>query len=120
MTVRTLSPMAPRCTGTCGAFATSPPSASKTAQEKSRRDRKSTRLNSSHVNISYAVFCLRKIGEVRHLRADYLQDWITGPNLPLVWRLKKEVAGPGALDEIAAHITGLGLYLVGPLSDRSE
>src|SRR3712207_2334618 len=27
---------------------------------KSRRDRKSTRLNSSHANISYAVFCLKK------------------------------------------------------------
>src|SRR5207249_9825841 len=26
----------------------------------SRRDRKSTRLNSSHVSISYAVFCLKK------------------------------------------------------------
>src|SRR3712207_7454492 len=25
-----------------------------------RRDRKSTRLNSSHANISYAVFCLNK------------------------------------------------------------
>src|SRR3712207_7342648 len=27
---------------------------------KSHRDRKSTRLNSSHANISYAVFCLKK------------------------------------------------------------
>src|SRR3712207_7239810 len=27
---------------------------------KSARDRKSTRLNSSHANISYAVFCLKK------------------------------------------------------------
>src|SRR2546421_7160209 len=27
---------------------------------KSRRDRKSTRLNSSHDQISYAVFCLKK------------------------------------------------------------
>src|SRR5947209_11158683 len=27
---------------------------------KLRRDRKSTRLNSSHANISYAVFCLKK------------------------------------------------------------
>src|SRR5438477_8595188 len=26
----------------------------------SRRDRKSTRLNSSHMSISYAVFCLKK------------------------------------------------------------
>src|SRR5690606_6897534 len=28
--------------------------------EKIERDRKSTRLNSSHVKISYAVFCLKK------------------------------------------------------------
>src|SRR3712207_8158056 len=28
--------------------------------ERDLRDRKSTRLNSSHANISYAVFCLKK------------------------------------------------------------
>src|SRR3712207_7101623 len=28
--------------------------------EQERLDRKSTRLNSSHANISYAVFCLKK------------------------------------------------------------
>src|SRR3712207_7327723 len=28
--------------------------------QNTRRDRKSTRLNSSHANISYAVFCLKK------------------------------------------------------------
>src|SRR5690242_20851817 len=28
-----------------------------------RRDRKSTRLNSSHMSISYAVFCLKKKNE---------------------------------------------------------
>src|SRR3712207_7875424 len=33
------------------------------------RDRKSTRLNSSHANISYAVFCLKKkIAACRHVR----------------------------------------------------
>src|SRR5690349_22834950 len=30
-----------------------------------RRDRKSTRLNSSHVEISYAVFCLKKKNKTR-------------------------------------------------------
>src|SRR5271167_5061191 len=30
------------------------------ARRSGRRDRKSTRLNSSHVSISYAVFCLKK------------------------------------------------------------
>src|SRR3712207_7461376 len=37
-----------------------------------RRDRKSTRLNSSHANISYAVFCLKKkktlIDRITHKR----------------------------------------------------
>src|SRR5438445_4885926 len=31
------------------------------------RDRKSTRLNSSHANISYAVFCLKKKNEMERL-----------------------------------------------------
>src|SRR3712207_7233079 len=31
------------------------------------RDRKSTRLNSSHANISYAVFCLKKKKKKTHL-----------------------------------------------------
>src|SRR3712207_6977888 len=30
------------------------------ARRRRPRDRKSTRLNSSHANISYAVFCLKK------------------------------------------------------------
>src|SRR3712207_7507711 len=30
-----------------------------------RKDRKSTRLNSSHANISYAVFCLKKKKTIR-------------------------------------------------------
>src|SRR5947209_16399604 len=30
------------------------------AEVEDRQDRKSTRLNSSHANISYAVFCLKK------------------------------------------------------------
>src|SRR5258707_9211393 len=35
-------------------------SGSLTKNEDFQKDRKSTRLNSSHANISYAVFCLKK------------------------------------------------------------
>src|SRR5436305_3841309 len=40
------------------------------------RDRKSTRLNSSHVRISYAVFCLKKknAGLLAHVVSDYSLD----------------------------------------------
>src|SRR3712207_8298871 len=36
-------------------------------ERKRRIDRKSTRLNSSHANISYAVFCLKKKKYTQHL-----------------------------------------------------
>src|SRR5690606_41441295 len=35
---------------------------------RARADRKSTRLNSSHVKISYAVFCLKKKTDIRVTR----------------------------------------------------
>src|SRR3712207_8317199 len=38
--------------------------------EDSLVDRKSTRLNSSHANISYAVFCLKKKTNKRSLQQD--------------------------------------------------
>src|SRR5436305_11642519 len=34
--------------------------------DEQRQDRKSTRLNSSHVRISYAVFCLKKKKQNQH------------------------------------------------------
>src|SRR3989442_7150029 len=37
-----------------------------------RRDRKSTRLNSSHVRISYAVFCLKKKTRLQACRGGFL------------------------------------------------
>src|SRR3712207_8272230 len=37
------------------------------------RDRKSTRLNSSHANISYAVFCLKKKNHTHELYRSHRQ-----------------------------------------------
>ncbi|MBM7518548.1 Gfo/Idh/MocA family protein [Nocardioides nitrophenolicus] len=54
-----------------------------------------------------------RIGEVRHVRAQYLQDWIADPEAPLSWRLQKERAGSGALGDIGAHIIDLAQYLTG-------
>ena len=48
-----------------------------------------------------------RIGEIRHVRAQYLQDWLTDPESPLTWRLQKERAGSGALGDIGAHIIDL-------------
>ncbi len=54
-----------------------------------------------------------RIGAVRHVRAQYLQDFITDPTFPLVWRLRKEQAGSGALGDIGAHIVDLTQFITG-------
>ena len=54
-----------------------------------------------------------RIGEIRHVRAQYLQDWIVDPEFPLVWRLQRKAAGSGALGDIGAHIVDMAQYLTG-------
>jgi len=54
-----------------------------------------------------------KLGDIRHVRAVYLQDWILDPEFPLVWRLQKEEAGSGALGDIASHIVDLAQFITG-------
>jgi len=54
-----------------------------------------------------------RVGEIRHIRAVYLQDWIVDPQFPLVWRLRREVAGSGALGDIGAHIVDLTQFMTG-------
>ncbi len=36
-----------------------------------------------------------RIGMIRHVRACYLQDWLTDPAAPLTWRLQRDQAGSG-------------------------
>lgn len=57
-----------------------------------------------------------RIGQIYHWRAVYLQDWIMDPNYPLVWRLRKEAAGAGALGDLGAHIVDLARMLVGEIA----
>jgi predicted dehydrogenase len=54
-----------------------------------------------------------RLGEVRHVRAQYLQDWLIDPQAPLSWRLDKTRAGSGALGDIGAHIIDLTQYITG-------
>lgn len=59
------------------------------------------------------------LGDLYHIRAVYLQDWIADPEFPLVWRLQKDKAGSGAHGDIASHIIDLGRYLVGEIEEVS-
>ncbi|BAS07217.1 uncharacterized oxidoreductase sll0816 [Arthrobacter sp. Hiyo4] len=54
-----------------------------------------------------------RVGNVRHVRAAYLQDWLADDQAPMTWRLRKETAGSGALGDIASHAIDQVLFLLG-------
>ena len=58
-----------------------------------------------------------RLGEIRHFRAWFLQDWLVDPDSPLAWRLQKEIAGSGAHGDLGAHLIDLAHYLIGGISE---
>ncbi len=54
-----------------------------------------------------------RLGTIRHVRAAYLQDWLSDAESPMTWRLRKETAGSGALGDIASHAIDQIGYLTG-------
>ncbi|MFC9972368.1 Gfo/Idh/MocA family protein [Spirillospora sp. NPDC127200] len=54
-----------------------------------------------------------RLGTVRHVRAQYLQDWLADPEAPSTWRTDRERAGSGALGDIGAHIIDLAQFVTG-------
>jgi predicted dehydrogenase len=68
--------------------------------------------------IAYAKYLIEsgKIGQIFHWRGAYLQDWITDPNFPLTWHLRKETAGAGPHYDLNSHSVDLARYLVGEVA----
>jgi predicted dehydrogenase len=54
-----------------------------------------------------------ELGEIRHFRGRYLQDW--GDTTEQVWRFERDAAGSGALGDLGAHVVDLARYLVGEI-----
>lgn len=58
-----------------------------------------------------------RIGEVRQVRAEYLQDWLMDPEAPMTWRLDRAKAGSGSLGDIGAHAVDLAEFITGQTID---
>lgn len=53
------------------------------------------------------------LGDIRQVRALYLQDWLSDAEGPMTWRLDKSQAGSGSLGDIGAHAIDLVQHLTG-------
>ena len=88
------------------------------AQASSRGIRSMTGFNYRRVPavaLARELVAEGRIGQIRHVRATYLQDWLVDPAFPLTWRLQRERAGSGALGDLGAHIVDLAQHLTGEL-----
>ena len=54
-----------------------------------------------------------RLGELRHVRAQYLQDWLSDADAPLTWRLDKSKSGSGSLGDIGAHSIDAAQWVTG-------
>jgi predicted dehydrogenase len=71
------------------------------------------------VQLARQLISSGRLGRIHHYRATYLQDWIVDPKFPLVWRLQKNLAGSGALGDLASHSVDLARFLVGEITEVS-
>lgn len=65
------------------------------------------------VQLARQLVAAGRIGEVRQVRTQYLQDWLADENAPLSWRLDRAKAGSGALGDIGAHAVDLTMFITG-------
>ncbi|MDQ1579751.1 MAG: hypothetical protein QOD05_526 [Microbacteriaceae bacterium] len=54
-----------------------------------------------------------RVGDIRQVRAQYLQDWLVDAQGPMTWRLDKEQAGSGSLGDIGAHAIDAVQFITG-------
>jgi len=54
-----------------------------------------------------------RLGTIRHVRAQYLQDWLSDENAPMTWRLDRSKSGSGSLGDIGAHSIDAAQWITG-------
>ena len=56
-----------------------------------------------------------ELGEVRSLRASFLLDYAADPEVPLLWRFQRSMAGGGIAIDTGYHLVDCARYLVGEI-----
>ena len=70
------------------------------------------------VRLAREIIEAGELGEIRHFRGRYLQDWGDDPTLD-TWRFDAAAAGSGALGDLGAHVIDLARFLVGEIASVS-
>jgi predicted dehydrogenase len=64
-------------------------------------------------SLAQRIVARGEIGEIRQVRAVYLQDWLAAPDAPASWRTDRRICGSGAHGDLNAHLIDLTRALTG-------
>jgi predicted dehydrogenase len=67
------------------------------------------------ISLAKEMIASGELGEIYHWRAFYLQDWLMSPEVPMMWRVQKKIAGSGSLGDLMAHSIDLANWIVGDI-----
>ena len=59
------------------------------------------------------------VGEVNHIELNFASDFCANPDLPMMWRFDKSVAGTGALGDLGVYVIDTARWLIGEFSALS-
>ncbi len=58
-----------------------------------------------------------EIGDIVHFRGTFDQDTLADPRQPFSWRFQRDLAGSGALGDLASHAINMAQHLVGEVAE---
>ncbi len=64
-------------------------------------------------SLAQRIIARGELGDVRHVRATYLQDWLSDPSASASWRTTARISGSGAHGDLNAHLIDMTLFLTG-------
>ena len=56
-----------------------------------------------------------QLGTIRHIRASFMLDYAADPDVPLLWRFRKDLAGGGIAIDAGYHLVDCARFLVGEI-----
>jgi predicted dehydrogenase len=68
------------------------------------------------IRLARDLIATGELGEIRHVRMRYLQDWLRDPDAVASWRLRRSSAGSGAIGDLGSHLIDLTRFLVGEIT----
>jgi predicted dehydrogenase len=60
-----------------------------------------------------------KFGDVQRFRGEYMQGWLSDPDIPWSWRHDEDAAGAGVVGDVGSHTIDLARWLVGDIEKIS-